>query len=143
MKILGRILKYLNKRATPTEALVIAPRQLSGRWQRVINEDDIILGYTFTCLCGETKKYRANESAVDAVHRCLCGRDFNLKQSLMLTGADTKLVKREKPQRTTQTVGDEPIAELYLWSGRQDAARSRAFDAGDPGYSGMFGERHT
>ena len=134
---IDRILKYLNLTRVPkSEAIVLAPPQLSGRWEKTVNEDDIVLGYTFACLCGETKKYRANESAVDTIHRCICGRDFNLKQSLILTGAATKLVKRSEPQRLIRTVGDENVP-IY-WSGKTDTARDTGFDRGDPGYTNLF-----
>ena len=105
MLLIERLLRLFHLQRTST-ALAIVPPQLSGRWTRVVTEDDIILGYTFTCLCGETKKYRTNESSVDTIHRCGCSRDFNLKSSLTLVGADTKIIKREKPQRTMQTIGE-------------------------------------
>ncbi len=142
MNIISRLLGYLNlQRVQKSEAIVLATPQLSGRWTRVITEDDIVLGYDHRCVCGETKKYLANEAAVDTIHRCVCSRNFNLKKSLLLTGADTRLVKRSEPQRAAQTVGDAPMSELYHWTPKHDAARARAFDDADPSYMGPgFGE---
>jgi len=145
MSIIERILKYLNlARVSSTEAIIHVP-QLSGRWERVIDENDAVLGFQFHCLCGQKNKYKPQEALVDQIHRCICGRDFNLKKSLTLTGADTTLVKRSEPQRLIRTVGDENVP-LY-WSGKTDAAaaaRDRAFASGDPADMGPgFGEpRH-
>jgi hypothetical protein len=138
MQLLSRLLAYLNlTRVTKSEAIVVTTPRLSGRWKRVIDEDDAVLGYEFTCLCGQQNKYRPTEALVDQVHRCSCGRDFNLKQSLILTGAATKLVKRAASQQPLiRTIGEENVP-IY-WSGKTDTARDRGFDAGDPGYTNLF-----
>ena len=137
MALIDRLLSYLSlTRVTTSEALVVAPPQLSGRWERVIDEDDAVLCFQFHCLCGQKNKYKPQEALVDKIHRCSCGRDFNLKQSLILTGAATKLVKRKEPQRLIRTVGDENVP-LY-WSGKTDAARDTGFDRGDPGDTNLF-----
>lgn len=157
MSIIDRILGYLNlKRVTTTEALALAPRQLSGRWEKATNENGLVLSYVHICLCSTERKYGPTEATVQEIHKCgSCGRSFSLLHSLVEVGADgkvdpaalqlrlsnlsTKLVARAAtPQRLIQQVGDQPISEFYQWSGRQDAVRDRAFDAGDPGYTNLF-----
>ncbi len=135
MSILEKLLGYLKLQRAST-ALAIVPQPLSGRWTRVVTDNDIVLGFNHLCLCGETKKYLHNEAATDTVHTCQCGRSFNCKQSLLLTGADTQIVKRETPQKTVGWVGDEPVSDC--WSGRRDGARARAFDSGDPSGISLF-----
>ena len=105
MSILEKILGYLKLQRTSTALTVVQP-QLSGRWTRVVTDNDIVLGFNHRCVCGETKKYLHNEAATDTVHTCQCGRYFNLKKSLLLTGADTQIVKREAPARTMQVIGE-------------------------------------
>jgi hypothetical protein len=140
MSILEKILGDLKLQRTSTALTVVQP-QLSGRWTRVVTDNDIVLGFNHRCVCGETKKYLHTEAATDKVHTCQCGRSFNCKQSLLLTGADTQIVKRAEPQRLIRTVGED--ATPIFWSGKINSARERAFDAGDPGYTNMFGEpRH-
>ena len=105
MSLLNKLLAVL-KLQRATTALAVVPQPLSGRWTRVITDDDIVLGFDHRCICGEVKKYLHTESRVETLHRCQCGRNYNLKQSLLLTGADTQIVKRAQPQRSIQTIGE-------------------------------------
>ena len=77
-------------------------------------------------------------SHVEKIHRCNCGRAFQLKQSLVLNGAATKIMRKEAPQKSIGWVGDEAVKDC--WSGRHDSARSRAYDSGDPAAISLFGE---
>ncbi len=105
MQLLNKLLAIL-KLQRATTALAVVPQPLSGRWTRVVTDNDIVLGFDHRCICGVVKKYLHNEAATDTVHTCQCGRYFNLKKSLTLTGADVKIVKREAPARTMQVIGE-------------------------------------
>jgi hypothetical protein len=106
--MLERILKYLLKRVSlPTTALVLATPQLSGSWTRVVSENDVVLGWNFLCPCGWSGKYLHSEVHVEKIHRCNCGRAFQLKQSLVLNGAATKIMRKEASQKTIGWVGED------------------------------------
>jgi hypothetical protein len=133
MVFIDRLLGYLHlARVSPTTALVLTPAPPCGLWERHVNEDDALLGWKFTCTCGWSCNRPANELERNKVHECpQCHVRFNLNQSLVLNGSTTKLVKREKPQRTMQAVGDEPVK--VVWSGKPDGALQKAYESGDPG----------
>ena len=105
--MIEKILKFLNlTRVSKTESLVLATKQMSGSWLRVTDSNDNILGWTYRCVCGFSGRYQPNEVNVTKVHTCACSRFFNLKQSLLLNGASTKIVRKEAPQRTMQVIGE-------------------------------------
>jgi len=108
MLFVDRLLGYLHlARATQsTTALVLAQPQLSGSWTRVVSENDEVLGWNFLCPCGWSGRYLHSEINVEKIHRCNCGRSYQLKQSLILNGAATKVVKREVPQRQMIQIGE-------------------------------------
>ena len=106
MNIISRLLGYLHlARATQSTALTVM-QPLSGSWTRVISENDVVLGWNFLCPCGWSGRYLHSEINVEKIHRCNCGRSYQLKQSLILNGAATKVVKREVPQRQMIQIGE-------------------------------------
>jgi hypothetical protein len=106
--MLERILKFLNlARVLKTEALTVVTPQLSGSWTRVVSENDVVLGWNFLCPCGWSGKYLHSEVHVEKIHRCNCGRAFQLRQSLVLNGAATKIMRKEAPQKTIGWVGED------------------------------------
>jgi hypothetical protein len=146
--MIRRIIGYLNAKLNTTEALVLAPR-LSGRWEKVCEKNSSApIRYEHTCVCGTTTKHLLSEAARKDVRRCSCGRDFSLYNSLVTESTDpseyalalnnlaTKIVKTEEEKPRSQWVGDAPVS--VAWTGRQDAQREKAFDAGDPGFGGLF-----
>ena len=107
MLFVDRLLGYLHiTRATQSTALAVVQPQLSGSWTRVISENDVVLGWNFLCPCGWSGKYLHSEVHVEKIHRCNCGRSFQLKKSLVLNGAATQIVRKEAPSRTMQVIGE-------------------------------------
>ena len=104
--MLDRILKYL-KLQRATTALVFVPKApLVGRWTQARDADtNLILKYEHTCACEITRKFAPNEINRQINRGCQCG-EFNLKQALAVGAVSTKLITREKPQRTVQTIGE-------------------------------------
>jgi len=105
--MLDRLLRILNlKRIKPCEVLVHVPTKLVGRWTQARDTDtNLVLKYEHTCACEITRKFAPNEINRQINRGCQCG-EFNLKQALAVGAVSTKLITREKPQRTVQTIGE-------------------------------------
>ena len=106
MLLIERLLRLFHLQSK-TESIVLVPKApLVGRWTQARDADtNLILKYEHTCACEMTRKFAPNEINRQINRSCQCG-EFNLKQALAVGAVSTKLIKREKPQRTVQTIGE-------------------------------------
>jgi hypothetical protein len=129
-------------------ALVVAPSadlRPVGTWHKEG------VGYRFSCCGTNYGPFDVTEPYREIEHTCkMCNRTFNLMRSLNPAGTlsvaefgnalaalepSTALVKTTAPAFIHQAVGDDPAVRVE-WSGKQDAARDKAFEMGDPGFMG-------
>jgi hypothetical protein len=149
--LLRSLRTLIHKLTAPESTALVAAPAPHGTWKQVkVPGTDIVRSYIFSCR-GHQQELTLSEAKENKIRKCGCGLSFNLRRDLALAPDSTisdyeyalaslpvhALAVRapQQPYKVVQ-VGDEPFH--VEWSGKQNRARDAAFDAGDPGYTGMF-----
>jgi hypothetical protein len=162
MVLLDKIRAAIHARTAPKAPKSTALQPVSkaalvrqnGTWSQVIFDNSaIVRRYVYHCNgCGQNYEYSPDEKSVIEIHKCGCGREFNLLFSLDAVNDDgtTKVRQDELAHRLNnlaiQRVNSTPQQPRVLavgndaprvqWGGPVDRARDLAFERGDPGLMG-------
>jgi len=121
----------------------------NGTWKQV-KVGNLTRSYLYTCKCLQLQELTPAEAKDQKERKCGCGLKYNLLRDLALT-PDSAITDYEYALATLPVhalavhapqgprhveVGNEKVRDP--WSGKQDRVRDAAFDAGDPGFTGLF-----